>query len=177
MLGKLAQRLKRCLFVGRRVSIGSGFHIGILSFVSSSRHLRIGNDVYIGKFCSIQVNGSIGDGVLIANNVGIVGRRDHDMRAVGTSIRRAPWVGTDAYLADDPKNSIEIGPDVWVGFGAVILSGVRIGRGAIIAAGSVVVDDVAPYDIVSGNPARVVARRFSTEQIVEHERILAEKAQ
>lgn len=177
MLGKIAQWAKRALFVGGRVSVGSRFHLGILSFVSASRHLRIGNDVYIGKFCSIQVNGSIGDGVLIANNVGIVGRRDHDMRAVGKSIRRAPWVGTDAYLADDPKNGVEIGADVWVGFGTVVLSGIRIGRGAIIAAGSVVVDDVASYDIVSGNPARVVGRRFSDEQIEAHERILAEKAQ
>ena len=61
--------------------------------------------------------------------------------------------------------------DCWIGYGAVILTGVRVGRGAIIAAGSVVLKDVEPYSIVAGNPARVVAKRFSEEQILEHEKL------
>ena len=165
--------LKTRIFVSGAVTTGSGFHLGILSYVSSPRALVIGKDVYIGKFCSIQCNGRIGDGVLIANNVGVVGRRDHDMRAVGVLIRNAPWVGDSARLADDPRNSIDIGPDVWIGFGATVVSGITIGRGAVIAAGAVVIDDVAAYDIVSGNPARFVGLRFSDTQIAEHETKLA----
>lgn len=167
------QRLKQRLFVSGPVVVGRRFHVGLLSYVSASRELTIEDDVYIGKFCSIQCNGRIGKGVLIANNVGIVGRRDHDMRAIGRSIRYAPWVGDTDSLSADPRNSIEIGPDVWIGFGATVLSGVTIGRGAVVAAGAVVIDDVASYDIVSGNPAKSVGRRFTKDQILEHEAALA----
>lgn len=165
-------RLKRALFVSGPVSLGARFHLGLFSFVSSPRELVIGDDVYVGKYCSIQCNGRIGDGVLIGNNVGIVGRRDHDMRAIGVAVRNAPWVGDTPALAEDPRNSVEIGADVWIGFGAVVLSGVRIGRGAVVAAGAVVSGDVAPYDIVAGNPAVPVGRRFSDAQIAEHEAAL-----
>jgi virginiamycin A acetyltransferase len=63
-----------------------------------------------------------------------------------------------------------VGNDVWIGHGALILPGVRIGSGAIIGAGSVVVRDVAPYTIVAGNPARPIRARFPAETI---ERMLA----
>ena len=169
MIGAAWRSAKRRLFVSGRVAAGRRLHVGVLSYVSSAGGLEIGDDVYIGKFCSIQVNGRIGSGVLIANNVGIVGRRDHDMRAIGVPIRLAPWVGDTPALRDDPRNRVEIGDDVWIGYGAVVLSGVTIGRGAVVAAGAVVSENVAAYDIVSGNPARVVARRFTAAQIVAHE--------
>jgi acetyltransferase-like isoleucine patch superfamily enzyme len=59
--------------------------------------------------------------------------------------------------------------DVWIGYAAIVLSGVTIGRGAIIAAGSVVSGNVAPYSIVAGHPARKVGQRFTEEQIAAHE--------
>lgn len=172
MISDLWRNAKRRAFVSGLVTIGARFHIGMMTYISSVGGLTLGDDVYIGKFCSIQVNGRIGNGVLIANNVGIVGRRDHDMRAVGIPIRLAPWIGDQPALASDPKNSVDIGDDVWIGYGSVILSGLTIGRGAIIAAGAVVSNDVAPYDIASGNPARTVGRRFTDAQIVEHEAAL-----
>ena len=52
------------------------------------------------------------------------------------------------------------------------MSGVRIGHGAIVAAGSVVLKDVEPYSIVAGNPAREIAKRFTDNQIREHEKVL-----
>lgn len=165
-------RLKRLLFVGKGVSIGERFHIGMFSWISASRKLSIGDDVYVGKFCTIQCNGVIGDGVLIANNVGIVGRKDHDFREIGKYVSRARWVGSDDELRSDPKNSVTIGPDVWIGYGSVVLSGIEIGRGAIIAAGSVVRDNVEPYKIVAGNPAVAIGSRFSDEEIGLHERAL-----
>lgn len=175
MIGSFWRVAKLRAFVSGHVEIGARFHLGFLSYVSSSRGLSIGNDVYIGKFCSIQVNGRIGDGVLIANNVGIVGRRDHDMRAIGLPVRHAPWIGDTPKLAVDPRNSIDIGEDVWIGYGAVVLSGIAIGRGAIVAAGSVVSQNVTPYDIVAGNPAQIVGRRFTNMQIVTHEEKLAQR--
>lgn len=172
MIGGIWRRAKQRFFLSGKVTLGARFHIGMMSYVSSAGGLAIGNDVYIGKFCSIQVNGRIGNGVLIANNVGIVGRRDHDMRAVGVAVRRAPWIGDTPALAADPRNSVMIGDDVWIGYGAIVMSGVTIGRGAIIAAGAVVIEDVTPYDIVIGNPARAVGRRFTDVQIASHEAAL-----
>ena len=64
------------------------------------------------------------------------------------------------------KGNIEIGNDVWIGYNATIMAGVKIGDGAIIATNSTVVSDVEPYTIVGGNPAREIKKRFSPE-IVE----------
>ncbi|WP_432071736.1 DapH/DapD/GlmU-related protein [Streptomyces wuyuanensis] len=129
----------------------------------------MGTDVYIGKGCTIEVDGAIGDGVLIGNRVGIVGRTDHAMRQVGVAVRHADWVGDHPERLSRP---VHIGDDVWIGYGAVVLSGVVIGRGAVVAAGAVVTSDVAPYDVVAGNPAAAVGRRFEAEQITAHERLL-----
>lgn len=65
------------------------------------------------------------------------------------------------------KGDTIIGNDVWIGRRATIMSGVRIGDGAIIAAEAVVVKDVEPYTIVGGNPAKEVRKRYSTEVIQE----------
>ncbi len=65
--------------------------------------------------------------------------------------------------------------DVWIGYGAILLSGVRVCRGSIVAAGAVVTDDVAPYAIVAGNPARQVGRRMPEDRVEEHERLLRER--
>ena len=58
------------------------------------------------------------------------------------------------------KGNIVLKDDVWIGYGAIICSGVTIGQGAIIAAGAVVTKDVEPYSIVGGNPARLMKYRF-----------------
>jgi acetyltransferase-like isoleucine patch superfamily enzyme len=69
------------------------------------------------------------------------------------------------YEPGEPKGDIVVGHDVWFGYGAMVLSGVHIGNGAVIGARAVVAGDVRPYAIVVGNPAREVGRRFSDEQI------------
>ena len=63
------------------------------------------------------------------------------------------------------KGSVIIGNDVWIGLNTIILSGVTIGDGAIVAAGSVVTKNVEPYAIVGGNPAKLLKKRFSDEAI------------
>ena len=68
---------------------------------------------------------------------------------------------------DHPKSNgdVIIGNDVWIGHESTIMSGVKIGDGAVIAANSVVVKDVEPYTIVGGNPAKVIKKRFSDDII------------
>jgi acetyltransferase-like isoleucine patch superfamily enzyme len=161
------QTIYRPYAVRKNVSIGSSVHIGLGSILWAPKHLSVGNDVYIGKGCTIQVDGKIGNYVLIANHVGIVGRFDHNYKTVGIPIRYAPWIGDQPTTLSD--GGVIIDEDVWIGFGAIILSGVHIGRGAIVAAGAVVTKDIEPYEIVGGIPAQVIGKRFSTEEIMEHE--------
>jgi acyl-[acyl carrier protein]--UDP-N-acetylglucosamine O-acyltransferase len=63
------------------------------------------------------------------------------------------------------KGHIEVEDEVWIGTGALIFSGVKIGKGAIIGAGSIVTKDVLPYAIVGGNPAKLIRFRFNEEII------------
>lgn len=63
------------------------------------------------------------------------------------------------------KGDVSIGNDVWLGFRSVVLSGVTIGDGAIVAAGAIVTSDVPPYAVVAGIPAKVIRYRFSSYQI------------
>lgn len=62
--------------------------------------------------------------------------------------------------------------DVWLGANVVLLNGVRVGRGAVVAAGTVCRTRIPPYSIVIGNPAKVVGFRFTPEQVEEHEEVL-----
>lgn len=81
-----------------------------------------------------------------------------------------PWkvkVLKNAGQEAQSKGDIVVHDDVWIGFRAVILSGVEIGQGAVIAAGAVVTKDVPPYSIVGGNPARVIKSRFQQSIVDE----------
>ena len=71
------------------------------------------------------------------------------------------------------KNIIpcHIGNDVWIGYGAMIMAGVTIGDGAIVAAGAVVTKDVPPYSIVGGIPAKFIKFQWSIDEILKHEEI------
>lgn len=168
-LRTLFQKTNRVWAVRSNVVLGRDIHIGPGSVLWAPQRLLIGDGVYVGKHCTIEVNGIIGSGTLIANSVGIVGRNDHDMRAVGVPIRYSPWVG-DPH-GPSPARA-DIGPDVWIGYGATVLAPVRIGRGAVVAAGSVVVRDVEPYAIVAGNPAARIGWRFGPSEREEHERLI-----
>jgi acetyltransferase-like isoleucine patch superfamily enzyme len=161
--------LRRLALRGTHVSHGANLHVGPGSVIWAPRSLTIGRDVYVGKHCTIQVDGVIGDGVLIANAVGVVGRRDHDHRALGSVIRHAPWVGDDPARLSLPTC---IHSDVWLGYGAIVLSGVHVGRSSIIGAGSVVYEDVPENVVAVGNPARPVSSRFSPSEFETHWRSL-----
>ena len=124
---------------------------------------------YIG--CDCNISADIGKYCSIASGV---------KTAIGTHPTRN-WVSThpSIYAINNPVNksyvnenrfdeeikSIHVGNDVWIGTGAIILGGVSIGDGAIIAAGAVVVKDIPPYAIVGGVPARIIRYRFKEDDI------------
>ena len=167
-------RLSLLTAIRKNVYIGTNLHIGPGSVLEAPRQLTVGDNVYIGKHCTIECDGEIGNGVLIANLVGLIGRYDHDYSAIGVPVRQSPWIGDRDYQGPGRNLEIIIEDDVWIGYGATILSGVKIGRGAIIAAGSIVTRDIPPYGIAVGNPAKVRSYRFTQAQIVEHEKRLAQ---
>lgn len=107
---------------------------------------------------------TIGSYVSIAYNVSFILGGNHVYSGISTYPFKAKLHG-EPYEATS-KGPIIIEDDVWIGYGAIILSGVRVGQGAIIAAGSVVCKDVPAYSIVSSNPAKVVKYRFE-EEIIE----------
>ena len=82
---------------------------------------------------------------------------------------------TDDEKLPEHDAPVIIEDDVWCGANVTILKGVTIGRGSVVAAGSVVTKSCAPYSIIGGVPAKLIKMRFTPEQIVEHERLLASK--
>ena len=110
------------------------------------------NKLKIGHFCSI------------GPNVMFVVSADHYLDRISTfpfMVKVTQTVTTEGLS----KGDITVEDDVWIGYGATILSGVHIGQGAVIAAGTVVTKDVPPYAIVAGVPAKVIKYRFSQEWI------------
>lgn len=171
------RRFKTTLSVmgkSKYLSYGPDLHVGAGSRLWAPDRIAIGRGVYIGKHVNIEANCEIGDYCLIANRVAILGRHDHDFSVVGTPVRFAPWVGVLPESHPYRCERAEIGDDVWIGFGSIVLTGVSIGTGAIVAAGSVVTRDVPPYAIVAGNPARVIRQRFTGDAVIDaHEYSIA----
>lgn len=151
--------------IRQNVHFGENFSYGDNTVVWAPQSLTIGNNVALGSNVRIEVDGSIGDHVLIANSSAIVGREDHDHREVGVSIRESRWVGR---FPEDLSHDTTIGSDVWIGYGSIILSGVTIGDSTIVGAGSVVTKNLPPNSIAVGNPARVIARRFDPPIFLAH---------
>ena len=134
----------------------------------------------------LPVNMYLEDYTRIQNNVNFIGWRGKlrlkKYAAVGAGCiivpnNHVPTVGVPQFLAghlhiNDVVTEIIIGEDAWVGAGTILLSHCQIGRGAVVAAGAVVSKPVPPYAVVAGIPAKIIATRFTLEQILEHESIL-----
>lgn len=134
-----------------------------VNLYSPHKDIEFGCCVQFGKGCIVHCDAKFGNKVLIARNVAFIGRDDHRYDIVGKAI----W---DSPRGDSHKTIVE--DDVWIGYGAIIIAGVTIGRGTIIATGAVVAKDVPRYSIVGGTPAKVIGRRFTPEQIRQHEELL-----
>ncbi|MCL4154661.1 UNVERIFIED_CONTAM: hypothetical protein GTU68_009975, partial [Idotea baltica] len=116
-----------------------------------------GDKLIIGKFCMIA-----SDVTFIMNGA------NHLTGAISTypfSIFGEDWSSAMEGKQFPNKGNTEIGNDVWIGYDATIMPGVKIGDGAIIASKSVVSKNVDPYTIVGGNPAKVIRKRFDDTKI------------
>lgn len=125
-----------------KVSVGVGTYGGLNVQTASDGPEKL----IIGNYCSI------------GPDVRFILASEHPYKGVSTYPFKVKF-GLQSKEAAS-KGSIVLEDDVWVGLGVIINSGVHIGRGAVVAAGSVVVKDVEPYSIVGGNPAKHIKYRF-----------------
>lgn len=149
-----------------KIDIGSNTWInGMINMFPHNKdvHLSIGDDCYIGDYTRIWCAKKIiiGNRVLIAHNVNIFDTTTHpldkNVRYQHELVVKKQGFPLEKYdtLSDA---AVEIGNDVWIGCNCIILKGVKIGDGAIVAAGSVVTKDVPSDVVVGGNPAKIVKR-------------------
>lgn len=148
---------------------GRDFHCQFSTlFRVPTRRIRFGDSVGIGNRCLFLAEADVGNKVLIASHVAFVNSDDHNIHIVGKAIADSGKGLAHRILVED---------DVWIGHGAILIAPCRIGRGSVVAAGSVVVSDVPRYTIVGGVPARQLKTRFTAAEIREHERILEERGE
>jgi len=139
---------KKNFFDNRFVSVGKNTYGEI--YVNASNNE---SKLVIGNYCSI------------ANGVKFIVGGEHNLQTLSTYPFKV-MINNETQEAGS-KGDIIVGDDVWLGENAIILSGVKIGQGAVVGAGAVVTKDVPPYAIVCGVPAKVIKFRFNEEIIQE----------
>lgn len=142
------------------ISIGRFTHVkGELLTFAHGGAISIGEYCYIGESTRIWSARSIriGNRVLIAHNVTILDSLTHP---IGAKARHEHFkhIITDGHpdRIDLDERVVDIGDDVWVGCMSIVLRGVSLGQGAIVGAGSVVTENVPPWTLAAGNPARII---------------------
>lgn len=135
-------------FNRKKVHIGKGTYgkLDVRHFGLDEESLYIGNYCSIGPECTFLLGG------------------EHRYDSLSTYPFRMKYI--DGKNESISKGPIVVEDDVWIGFGTTVMSGVKIGKGAVIAAGSVVVKDIPPYAIAAGVPAKVIKYRFD-EKVIE----------
>ena len=178
MLRKIISGLKKIRdlllvrILWRKHKIGKGFHAGARVRLGKKNSIEIGTNCYLGRDSQVGCDAVIGDNVMFANHVALVGRYDHHYQQVGVPMRFAKHVKDPDYDWKGKNLRVEIRDDVWIGYGSIVLSGVTIGQGSIIAAGSVVTKNVESFSIYGGVPAKKICNRFDSENdLKEHIRL------
>lgn len=151
------------------------------NYLKAGKHIILDRPIYtypplieLGSYVSIRANFR----AIISPKQKIVIKKFTGIGAGLTVIpgEHTPTVSVPQYLSrfgvNDVNNTLIIGEDVWIGANCTLLHKANIGRGAVIGANSLVTKKVPPYAVVAGNPAKIIAVRFSLEQIIEHEKHL-----
>ena len=158
----------KCLLFKRKWRI-SNYHNGTYpANLFNSDCVKVGKETY-GELFVLSFNSenklTIGNYCSIASDVTFLLSADHHTGYISTYPFKVKIIGE--LTEGVSKGDIVVDDDVWIGYGATIMSGVHIGQGAIVAAGAVVTKDVPPYAIVGGVPAKVIRYRFEPEMIEE----------
>lgn len=146
-----------------KICIGKQSYIrGELLILSKEGSITIGDYCYIGDLTRIWSVKSIiiGNRVLISHNVNIHDSNSHPSSA-SRRHQQAMGIFNNGHtgdLDDVPSDSIVIEDDVWIGFNSTILKGVRIGRGTIVGANTLITKDIPEYSVVVGNPAVIIKK-------------------
>ena len=147
-----AKYIRRLFVKGMVDKCGKNVNIEHGAFLASGKGIEIGNNSGIGLNCRVAGPLTIGDDVMMAPGV-MIFTQNHETKDLSIPMR----------LQTAPKKKVTIGNDVWLGANALIMPGVTIGDGVIVAAGAVVTKNVEPYAVVGGNPARVIKYRNEKE--------------
>jgi len=142
-----------------------------LSSNLSYKSICLGNNVFIAPqawFRSDCGGIYIGDNVMFGPKVQIYGG-NHIFNIIGNNLNE------NHKGASHKDEDVHIKSDVWIGGSAIILTGITIGRGAIIGAGSVVTKNIPAYSVAAGNPCKVIKSRFTEGEIIKHEIALKNK--
>ena len=163
------KRLLRLILDRRFAQLGKGATWDpTTSIIMGYENIALGPGCFIGPFALLSdaegVRIEIGGDTVIGPSL-IVMAGDHEFSKAGQLFR-----GSDP----GENQSVTIEENVWIGARVTVLKGVKIGRGAVVGAGSVVVKDVPAMTVAVGNPARVMRRRFSDVEESEHRRFLDE---
>jgi acetyltransferase-like isoleucine patch superfamily enzyme len=146
---------------GVQIGRGASTYLGTMFDVGPKGRVRIGNYALLHGariICDAEVE--IGDYALISWNVILMDsyRVPIDVLGRRRALERAADRSTRFLDGETAAQAVHVEPNVWLAFGVCVLPGVRIGRGSIVGAQSVVCEDVPPYCVAAGNPARVVRR-------------------
>lgn len=127
-----------------------------------SKDFEAGDYSFVAENCTIYSQVKIGKFTMLAPEVKIIGE-DHNFHFPNKPI---------IFSGRPDQSETKIGDDVWIGSRSIIMKGVKIGDGCIVAANSVVTKDIPPYCIVAGIPAKLIRKRFNEEEILIHKEML-----
>ena len=148
---RLYYSIKKLYFTTRysKLTLGKNFKCGPQCSFSIKNTIIIKDDFYMGRNCHLACNLEIGNDVMFGSYVSCVGG-DHNIDDINVKMNSSG--------RDELKTTI-IEDNVWIGHGSIIMHGIKIETGAVIAAGAVVTKDVPPYSIFGGNPAKLIRKR------------------
>ena len=162
------RKIKNQYTISSELNISETTKIGVPFLCTNPKNVYIDEETVINPDCKI------------INHTGRLFIKKYSVVSYGCTFvtgNHVPTVGIPQNILvhshhNDEEKEIVIEEDVWCGANVTLLSGAHIGRGAVIGANSLVNKEVPPYAVVVGTPARIIASKFTLEQIIEHEKKL-----